>query len=113
MAFWLRLSLRLGIPLFECMARIGSYEFGLWKMHDKHDPIGNEFWNHHFGTNTAVVTNAIHATIPKALGHSRPKPYRSEDFYPVRKPSGDGLTDEQREHLKKKHAKKKSTRKEK
>lgn len=89
------------------MERVSSYEFTLWKMHDKHEPIGVELTHHYFGTLTASVINAVHSTIPKAKGVPRPKPLKASDFHPVRQTDGgDGLTDEQREHLRKKKPRK-------
>ncbi len=85
-----------------------SAEFTLWKMFDKNEPIGNEFFNHHFGTGTASLINAIHSTIPRKKGSRRPKAYTAKDFFPVREKAKGELTAEQAEHLRKKRAKRKA-----
>jgi hypothetical protein len=86
---------------------MSSADFTLYKMFDKNEPIGNEFLNHHFGTQTASIINAINSTIPLPKGVRRPKPYHAKDFFPVREKATDQLTAEQAEHLRKKREKRK------
>lgn len=60
------------------------------------------------GVPAAAVVNAIRSSIPLQKGQRRPKPLQASSFYPEQKRREPDLTPEQKEHIRKKHAKRRS-----
>lgn len=57
------------------------------------------------GVPTAAIVNAVHASIPIEKGRRRSKAKQASDYYPQQKKPPPDLTLEQREHIRKKRAK--------
>lgn len=74
-----------------------SAEFSLWWEYAKIEPFGYEIENYRAGVVAATVANVA----PRKKGA---KPLKPSDFYPASS-ANDGLTAEQRDHIRKKHGK--------
>lgn len=61
--------------------------------------------NYRMGVPTASIVNAVRSTIPMQKGQHRPKAKTAADFYPQRAKREPDLTPEQKEYIRKKHAK--------
>lgn len=84
---------------------MSSAEFTRWIAYANHEPFGYPVENYRMGTSTASVVNAVHASIPVAKGKRRPKAKQASEYYPKQKKPEPDLTTEQREHIRKKRAK--------
>lgn len=74
-----------------------SAEFALWWDYAEREPFGYEVENYRAGVVAATVANVA----PRKKGA---KPLKPSDFYPSSSVD-DGLTIEQRDHIRKKHGK--------
>lgn len=84
---------------------MSSTEFTDWIAYAGLEPFGYPMDNYRMGVPSAALVNSIRATIPLPRGKSRPKPVKPSDFYPQQARAEPELTPEQREHIRKKQAK--------
>lgn len=84
---------------------MSSAEFTKWIAYANHEPFGFPMDNYRMGAPAAAIVNAVHTSIPVAKGTRRPKAKRPSDYYPQQKKPEQDLTPEQRDHIRKKRAK--------
>lgn len=92
----------------EAKERTSSKEFTDWIAYSNVEPFGYPMSNFRMGVPAAAVVNAIRASVPLQKGQRRPKAMAASDFYPQRARREPELTPEQKEHIRKKHAKRRS-----
>jgi len=92
----------------EMDERMSSAEFTRWIAYSNIEPFGYPMDNFRMGVPTSSIVNAIRSTIPMEKGKSRPKPMKPSDFYPQSKAREPELTAEQKAHIRKKQAKRRS-----
>lgn len=85
---------------------MSSAEFTRWIAYAGLEPFGFPMDNYRMGAPAAAIVNAVHASIPLPKG-KRPKAMQASDLYPHSKKRDPELTPEQREHIRKKRAKRK------
>jgi hypothetical protein len=82
---------------------MSSAEFTQWIAYANIEPFGYPMDNYRMGVPAAALVNSIRSTVPMDKG-KRPKPVKASDFYPQQAKAGPDLTPEQREHIRKKQA---------
>ena len=91
---------------------MSSAEFTQWIAYSDFEPFGYPIERYDMGVITSQIVDAINRSIPIDKGKKRPKSPKPSDFYPKTaadsKKRGPDLTPAQREHIRKKHAKRKS-----
>jgi hypothetical protein len=89
----------------ELERRISSSELTRWIAYADIEPFGYPMDNYRMGVPASMIINAIRSTIPLPKGKSRPKALQPNDLYPTKSNAKPALTEEQREHIRKKQAK--------
>lgn len=84
---------------------MSSAEFTRWIAYSNIEPFGYPMDNYRMGVPASTIVNAIRAMVPLPKGKSRPKPIKPSDLYPEQPKARPELTKEQREHIRKKQAK--------
>lgn len=83
---------------------MSSAEFTLWQEYANREPFGYPMDNYRMGVPAATIANTINGTVN---WKRKPRSFKASDFYPEQgKPASD-LTAEQKEHIRKKRAKRK------
>lgn len=89
---------------------MSSAEFTLWKAYADIEPFGYPMDNYRMGVPAAMLANTINSTI---AWKRKPRKWKAGDLYPDRKKASDGLpedlTPQQREHIRKKHGKRRNS----
>ena len=73
------------------------------------EPFGYPMDNYRMGVPTSALMSAIYATVPIPKGKRRPRAPKPTDFYPGKEAREPELTAEQREHIRKKHGKRRNS----
>lgn len=73
------------------------------------EPFGYPMENYRMGVPTSALMSAIYSTIPMPKGKRRPRAPTPSDFYPKQEKRDPELTAEQREHIRKKHGKRRNS----
>lgn len=95
---WFRLALHLGATVAELQYRMSSEEFTYWKVFFSMEPFGYDIENFRMGQIASAIVNVA----PRGRGA---KPVSASQFYPETK-RAPRLTQEQREFIRKKRARK-------
>jgi hypothetical protein len=83
---------------------MSSAEFTGWKEYAKHEPFGYPMDNFRMAVPAAAIANTINGTI---AWKRKPRRWKATDLYPEQSKPAPELTPEQREHIRKKHGKRK------
>lgn len=89
----------------RAQAEISSAEFSYWIAYANEEPFGFPMDNYRMGVPAAAIVNTIRSTIPMPKGKQRPKQLKASDLYPREANTAVELTPKQREHIRKKQAK--------
>jgi hypothetical protein len=103
------LALQLGRTVEELDETISSAELTQWMAYAGIEPFGYPMDNYRMGVPAAAIVGSIQNTIPVEKGKRRPKPPKASDFYPSQPKAELQLTPEQKEHLRKKHGKRRNS----
>ena len=93
----------------ELEKTVSSSELTYWIAFSNIEPFGYPMDNYRMAVPAASIVGAIQSTIPLPKGKRRPKPPKPSDFYPAQKGKQPDLTPEQREHIRKKHGKRRNS----
>ncbi len=103
--FLFRLALHLGWSFEELLDRMSSAEITMWKAYANHEPFGYPMDNFRMGVPAAEIMNTINGTVN---WKRKPRSRKASDLYPQQAKPPPALTAEQRDHIRRKHGKRRN-----